>query len=298
RIVPREEPATRYSALERGCSLIPASRSLALPCAFGMVCLHFLNLPDGWWMAVRVKPSWRGRSRWPWALRVTLVLGVHLFYPATALAQIDPLVYAAVAPEPRVTGSVTVAPDGAFLPDGSLLESRELTLQVTVEHPLRPGLALNMALAGSHLVLRVDGADEQDSLVLNHVALGLTRVTDAPAFGDHQVFSLETFLPLDPMPGRLGYRAEARAVWLHDPLALEVAGSARALPGRPMSFGWSGGVTFLANRYFSLAAQLELIDGPREAPTTIGSLTLYRHPVLPGRPMWGWGVRHAVEAGQ
>lgn len=285
----------RYPAPERGCSLIMASRRLALPAAIGMVCLHFLDLPNGRWMAVRGTPI-QFVTGWTWGL--ALMLGVHLLTPAGALAQIDPLLYSGVAPAPRFTASLAMAPDGAFLADGTLLESRELAFQVTVEHPLRQDLALNVALVGSHLTSRLDGAVLENILSLDQLAVGLAQTTDTRLLGDHQVLSLEAFLPLQPMPGAVGYGAEARAVWLHDPLALEVAASARAVPHRPVTIVWSGGVTFLANRQFSLAAQVDLVDAPREAPATIGSLTLYRHPTLPGQPLWGWGVRQAIEAGQ
>lgn len=297
--MPEGEASTSFPPIPRCSSLIVASLRLALQPLPGMVSLHFLDLPDGRWMTVHGKQPFRqGAGPWTWAQAMALMVGMQFLAPAAGHAQIDPLIYSGVAATPRLTVHLAIASDGTFLADGSLWQSREAGFQVTVEHPLRQDLAFHVALAGSRLTSRLGGAVSENSLDLDRLAIGLAHTAELSLVGDHQVLSLDAFLPLHPSPGAVGYQAEATAVWLHDPLALEVSAALRAVPNRPLALGWSGGVTFLANRQFSLAAQIDLTDTPGEVPAAIGSLTLYRHPTLPGQPMWGWGIRQAIEAGQ
>ncbi len=263
-----------------------------------MVGLRFLDLPERRWLAVRAQAVLLGVGQRSWVGRLVLILGLHLVLPGGARGQIDPLLYAPVGAAPRLAVSLAVAPDGAVLADGTRLETLEQTLQVSLEHPLGGHRALQISLAGSHFAARLDGAPSERRLSLDQVGWGLIQATEWRWLGDQQLWSLEAYLPLGPAPGRVGYGLEARAVWLQDPLAWEVAASAQAAPGRPVTYGWSGGATFLANRHASVAVQIDVIDRPHEAPTTVASLTLYRHPALPGQPLWGWGGRQAIQAGQ
>ncbi|BAS26397.1 hypothetical protein [Limnochorda pilosa] len=249
-------------------------------------------------VARRFRPAHSGRFV-QLGRRVGLFLLVLCFPGPGASAQIDPLVYLPAGTTARWTLNVTHTVDTAlFSEDGRTWRSDEETLQLAVERPVTPDLAMNLALVGSHSSAQVEGQPRADTWALDQLSVVFIHPLASQWFGGRPTLSGGVHLPLGAPSAKVGYRLRASSAWLSDPLALELDAGLQVAPQRRPVYDLGAAITFVANRRVSLVGHVGLGDVLGPGPDSTLWLGLYRHASDPGGPLWGFGFEHAVESGR